>query len=968
MKKKGVQANLYKIWERIKETVIRVFSSRMFIVMIAFCVMAAILVQRVFYLQIVKGESYLNDYKLQIQKTREVQGTRGRILDRNGKVLADNVLAYSVTIEDNGDYDTTAQKNKELNKTIRTVIDIIEKNGDSVINSFGIILNDNGEYAYSSEGTARLRFIADVFGFATIDKLSEEQKNYTADDMIHYLCTDKQYGYGIDEEKYEKEDVLKLVNIRYAMSLNKFRKYIATTIATNVSDKTVAEIMERQDELTGVSIEESSIRQYNNSKYFASIIGYTGQISQEEYNALSDEEQKNYSLTDIVGKAGIEKSMDSILQGKKGETKFYVNNVGRVIDTKKVTDAKAGNDLYLSIDSDLQMAAYNILEEKLAAILLAKMTNQLDYDRSKITDADNIIIPVGDVYNAFFENQILDTEHFKASDAKTTEKQVLELYSREQEDAIAAIANEMQDENGTPYKSLSKKMKAYIDYVVDDLLTDKSGILLKDKIDKGDATYLAWKEDETISIHEYLNYAISKNWIDTSKLTDYLEGQANYSDASEVYQAIVQYVQSSISTDSSFEKIIYKYMIKSGELTGRQVCLLLYEQNIIKYDETQYNRLRSGAVSAYEFVREKIRNLEITPGELGLEPCSGSIVITDTKSGQVLAMVSYPGYDNNRLANTIDSNYFAKLSVMNSRPMYNRATQEKTAPGSTYKPLVAVAGLTEGVINTGSIISCSGIFDKIFPNPRCWVYPSAHGSENVVSAIQHSCNDFFYEVGYRLGSQSTGKYSTDAGTDVLKQYAEQFGLGDTTGVEITESAPQISDTDAVRSSIGQGNNNYTTAGLARYITAIANEGTVYDLSLLDKVTDVNGKLVKDYEPKVKNQVEGVSSSTWDAVQSGMRRVVTSTSYTFGSLGNFELSGKTGTAQQSTTHPNHGLFVGFGPSSDPEIAFAIRIANGYNSTYPSEVGRDIIRYYYNLDEKDEIVTGHASSLGSVVSGD
>lgn len=113
--------------------------------------------------------------------------------------------------------------------------------------------------------------------------------------------------------------------------------------------------------------------------------------------------------------------------------------------------------MYLSIDSDLQMAAYNILEEKLAAILLAKMTNQLDYDRSKITDADNIIIPVGDVYNAFFENQILDTEHFKASDAKTTEKQVLELYSREQEDAIAAIANEMQDENGTPYKSLSKK-------------------------------------------------------------------------------------------------------------------------------------------------------------------------------------------------------------------------------------------------------------------------------------------------------------------------------------------------------------------------------------------------------------------------------------------------------------------------------------------------------------------------------
>ena len=103
---------MFNIWERIKETVTRLVKSRMFIACVVFCVMFAILVQRVFYLQIVKGESYLNDYKLQIQKTKEVQGTRGRILDRNGTVLADNVLAYSVTIEDNGDYDTTKQKIK----------------------------------------------------------------------------------------------------------------------------------------------------------------------------------------------------------------------------------------------------------------------------------------------------------------------------------------------------------------------------------------------------------------------------------------------------------------------------------------------------------------------------------------------------------------------------------------------------------------------------------------------------------------------------------------------------------------------------------------------------------------------------------------------------------------------------------------------------------------------------------------
>ena len=308
-------------------------------------------------------------------------------------------------------------------------------------------------------------------------------------------------------------------------------------------------------------------------------------------------------------------------------------------------------------------------------------------------------------------------------------------------------------------------------------------------------------------------------------------------------------------------------------------------------------------------MKSSIESLEITPGELGLEPCTGSIVITDPNTGQVRAMVSYPGYDNNRLANKMDSDYFAQLNSMTSSPLYNKATQEKTAPGSTYKPLVSVAGLTEGVIGTGTAISCTGIFDKISPIARCWIYPGSHGSLNVVSAIQHSCNDFFYEVGYRLGT-SGNEYNDAYGIERLQKYAEEFGLGDTTGLEITESEPKISDSDVVRSSIGQGTNNYTTAGLSRYISAVANGGVVYNLSLFEKTTDVNGKLVKDYEPEIRNQVEGVA----------------------------------------------------------DIAFAIRIANGYNSTYPSEIGRDIVRYYYGLDEKDEIVTGHAASLGTVVSGD
>lgn len=126
-------------------------------------------------------------------------------------------------------------------------------------------------------------------------------------------------------------------------------------------------------------------------------------------------------------------------------------------------------------------------------------------------------------------------------------------------------------------------------------------------------------------------------------------------------------------------------------------------------DESTYNNLLSGASDAYYWLYSKIESLEITPGQLGLEPCSGGIVVTDPNSGDVLACVSYPGYDNNRLANTMDSAYYNQLNTGLARIFYNRATQELTAPGSTYKMVSSTAGLEEGVIDTGSTIYCSGI-------------------------------------------------------------------------------------------------------------------------------------------------------------------------------------------------------------------------------------------------------------------
>lgn len=954
------------MFNRMKDSIYRIIRSRGFVLIVAFCILSAILINRLFYLQIVRGEDYLNNYKLQIMKTRQLSGTRGKIYDRNGNLLAYNELAYSVTIEDNISSDTPLdEKNVIMNEIIEQVLTIVEEHGDSVISDFGIILDAAGNYVFSaSDSVSRLRFLADVYGYANIDSLSDQQRNSTPDDVIHYLCTDENYGYGIDESM-EKTYVLKLVNMRYAIGLNSYQQYIPTTLASDVSDETVSAIMENMDHLDGVDIAEDSLRRYTGSQYFASIIGYTGKISQEEYDALDSDQKKSYALTDVVGKAGLEQTMDETLQGAKGEVNVYVDALGKVTETVSKTDPSAGNDVYLTIDKDLQEQTYHLIEEKLAAIVLSKMSNTMNYDPTTVSDASQLIIPIDDVYFAFIGNNIVDYNHFPAEDAGQAEKAIYAAFEGRKATAVSEVVAEIGNPSAAAYEDLSSEMKAYMDYVTDDLLTTAVGILMADEIDTTDATYQAWTSEENISLYSYLNYAISKNWIDTSKLSEYIP-DSMYSDSNEVFQGIISFLTDYLQSDSNFDTLLYQYLIKSEGITGEQICATVYEQGILPMDEENYNGLLSGSVEAYDWVRAKLGNLEITPGQLALEPCTGSAVVTDVNTGQVLACVSYPGYDNNRLANTMDSRYYNQLVTGLSRPLYNNATQEKTAPGSTYKMLTSVAALTEKQITADTVLSCTGEFTAVTPSPKCWIYPGAHGGLNVVSAITQSCNCFYYQVGYDMGTTADGSYSSDQGVHTLAKYAEEFGLGETSGLEIPESEPQISDEASVPTAIGQGTNNYTVSQLNRYVTAVANRGTVYDLTLLNRVTDSDGNLIREFQPEVVNEMDDVSDKTWDLVQQGMVGMVANTA-SFSGMG-MAMAGKTGTAQQSLTHPDHALFVGYAPAEKPEISIAVRIANGYYSNYVAEIGRDIVKCRYGLDEIDNIISGGAASLGTASHGD
>ena len=330
------------------------------------------------------------------------------------------------------------------------------------------------------------------------------------------------------------------------------------------------------------------------------------------------------------------------------------------------------------------------------------------------------------------------------------------------------------------------------------------------------------------------------------------------------------------------------------------------------------------------------------------------------------ALVTYPSYDNNKFSGTVDAEYYNKLNNDLSLPLFNNATQAQKAPGSTFKPIIAVAALEENVIGLTETVNCTGQYQEITPYLKCWVYPGMHGPLDVEHGIMNSCNVFFSEMGHRFSIAEDGSYDPEKGIETIRKYAAMFGLDETSGIEISEKAPQMTTEMPEASSIGQGKNSYSNVQLARYVTAMANRGTVYNLSLLDKMTDSQGNLLVDYSPEVRSTIE-ISDTTWNIVQRGMRKVISdgSARKIFSDL-EIDIAGKTGTAEEvKNGHKvNHAWFVSFAPYQNPEIAVTVNIPYGYTSTNAATAAKNIYRYYYGYTDLDYIVNNNALNVSDV----
>ena len=339
----------------------------------------------------------------------------------------------------------------------------------------------------------------------------------------------------------------------------------------------------------------------------------------------------------------------------------------------------------------------------------------------------------------------------------------------------------------------------------------------------------------------------------------------------------------------------------------------------------------------------------------------GAAAVVSVGSGEVLALASYPTYD----LSTFNEDY-EELVADERLPMFNRATQGIYAPGSTFKMCTAVAALESGIITPSSIIQDRGIYTYYRdPQPMCWVYRqggSTHGRINVTQAITESCNYFFYEVGRLTGIRT------------LDSYASQFGLGQSTGIEIGDSSgvlasPEWADShnqewtdgQTITAAIGQSYNLFTPLQLANYIATLVGGGEHYQAHLLKNVKEYdNSRLLYVYDDEPLNTVE-MSDSTIEAVTKGMHELTVSGGVAFAFRDCVVSAGaNTGSAQVGTDIAN-GVFVAYAPYEDPEIAVAIVIEKGGSGAALATTAVEIINSWFSHTQDDSAAMGENTLL-------
>lgn len=815
----------------------KIISNRLFIFFLVNIFAFWILEHRLFELQIINGEMYALKTEATIIRTLPVLPIRGNIYDRFGQPLAINETVFNVKLN-------TDIFVEDINDVIFELLMTLENNNISHIDHLPITHTAPFEFTFSND-TLEKSWKIDM-GF------KDDQLAFTAGETIEYLREFFEISSDIPDEIARN-----IIAIRCEIFMQRYRQYNAVTLAEDVNQPVIAEIEEQSTKYPGIFIDIVPYRNYPEGEYFSHILGYIGSINEKELTAY---EAYGYTSNDLIGKLGIEKAYELTLNGKKGEEVIEVTPTGKVMNRTIDIPPTNGQDVFLTIDSNLQKKTYDILLSYLKYALLQK------FEKGELT--------------------------------------------------IKQLFISMVRSNNISISSIMESR---------DNLTQ--GIL------------------KEIILEDNSSFNIQNN------------------------------------NDVEMAKEVIIKAIENNHFTSIQFIMCLIEQGIITSNDEMLRQLSNGNITPYEFIKEKIVCGEISPRTMNLDPCTGSVAVVDINTGDVLALVTYPSYDNNMLVNHFNNEYYEKLLDDPTTPLINRPLMERKAPGSTLKMLSAIAGLETGVITPTSKIQDLGVFKTAgLPYAKCLIYSrygATHGAVDVIKAIEVSCNYFFYELAYRMGNAKND--TTLESIAILNDYMSQFGLDDYSGVEIEEYKPKMAspevkensiksldkeatlnqtrwmDGDTIRCAIGQSYNSFAAIHMAKYISTLANGGTRYKLNLVKGISRERGKEIDERTLIVEKEMR-IKPEHLKAVYEGMLAVTTGSQGTLRNVfSGFEVqvAGKTGTAEESNKRPSHTWFTGFAPYDKPQVAIVVMIPFGEStSNIAPHIAKEIMIEYFGLKDQSK----------------
>ena len=845
------------------------FSHRILWLLVATGALFYLLLVQLFNLQVV--EATINPFGAPAPRTgyvsRSLPALRGTIYDRHGRPLAVNEVTFVAKMDPSV---------RITNEALLELAMLFERNGEQYVDSFPISRTEPFEFTITGTTEDQIRRREHRWKH---DMDIPNPWYATAEESWHFLRNQ----FGICPELCI-DDARRIMNFRSKIFEQRFlgwsANYNPTPIifAHDISPHTIAAIEEQSTLFSGMFVDIHTTRVYPAGQYVSHMIGYLRPITAQQLEA---NQHLGYSAEDLFGRAGLELSMEHVLRGTPGQERFEVNAAGRMISAPvRYIDPTPGDRIFLTIDLDLQIAAYYAIEDALIEALINRFTVRHHTERP---------ITPQQVFISFVNAHNLDVRSILTANPSC----------------------------------LSYPMRHFI---------------------------FARFPDANI------NSIDARNRIN------------------------------SIISDG----------IQRGDISPAMMLLtLIGTGQITDPDGTIETRLINQPNTAQAVLIQKIRERELTPQMLNMDPAAGSLIITCIHTGAILAAATYPSYDNNRLVNNFDNDYWLRINSLDpTHPMINRPFREATAPGSTFKMFTAVAGLESGVITPTQTIFSSGAFTSAGrPHLNCW-HRSGHGSLNVVRAIAVSCNVFFAETAFRLGNASAATARTTAqGMETFNRYMAMFGLNCPSGVEIGEhpidfrvmgfegntmASPEFKrhielqrnpfapayrlnwfDGDTANASIGQGFVMHTAAQMVRGMATIGNRGVNYELFLVGHTEDFRGNITGQTAPTALEHGIDVADTTWNAVIEGMR-LVTEAGASGTAVNTFRgfpirVAGKTGTAEMTATRFSHSTFGAFAPLEDPQIAIYVNIPFGSTQAYTqiaARIAREMIGVTLGLDIEPE----------------